>query len=98
MFTVILGVHNYNVWCDIATDCGHGDIKKLAREYWDGVRDEARWKNLDRRVATLPDGNLVSLAIKQGQTSGQRAFLIEISTDGNFELHEVGPGCCLEGW
>ena len=98
VFTVILGVHNYNVWCDIATDCGHADIKKLAREYWDGVRQKARWNNLDRRVATLSDGNSVSLAIKQGQTSGQRACLIEIFTDGDYRLDEVGPGCCLEGW
>ena len=99
MFAVVLGVHNYNVWCDIATDCGHEDIKKLAKEYWDGVRYEARWNNLDRRVETLSDGNSVSLAIKQGRTSGQRACIIEISTDGDYRLDEVGPGCCLEeGW
>ena len=98
VLTVILGVHNYNIWCDIATDCEHGDIKKLAREYWDGARYEARWNNLDRRVVSLSDGNSVSLAIKQGQTSGQRACLIEISTDGYYKLDEVGPGCCLEGW
>lgn len=98
VFAVILGVHNYNVWCDIATDCGHDDIEKLAREYWDGVRYLARWKNLDRRVVPLPEGYSVSLAIKQGQISGQRACLIEISTDGDYRLDKVGPGCCWEGW
>ena len=98
VFAVVLGVHNYNVWCDIATDCGHDDIEKLAREYWDGVKYLARWKNLDRRVVPLPEGYSVSLAIKQGQISGQRACLIEISTDGDYRLDKVGPGCCWEGW
>ena len=99
MFAVSLGVHNYNVWCDIATDCGHEDIKKLAKEYWDGDRDHGRWNNLDRKTVPLSGGNSVSLAIKQGQISGQRACLIEISVGGDFRLDKVGPGCCfLEGW
>ena len=97
LFAVNLGVHNYNVWCDIATDCEHADIEKIAREYWDGARRAARWNNLDRRDVTLSDGSFVSLAIKQGLTSGQRAFLVEISTDGDYRLDEVGPGCWSEG-
>ncbi|KIX05484.1 uncharacterized protein Z518_06356 [Rhinocladiella mackenziei CBS 650.93] len=43
ILVIILGVHNYNVWCDIATGYDHEDVKTIAREYWDGVRSGARW-------------------------------------------------------
>ena len=100
VFAVSMGVHNYNVWCDIATDCQDEDIKKLAKEYWDGVRKHGRWNNLDRRTIPLSDGHSVYLATRKGQVEGRKAYLIDISTDGGgFWLDKVGPGCCfLDGW
>ena len=98
-FAVILGVHNYNVWCDITDDCKHGNIKKLAKEYWDGKMMYSRWRNLDRGETLLSDGSLVFIAIRQGRILGQRAFLIEISAGGDFRLDKVGPGDnFLDGW
>ncbi|KAI9866749.1 MAG: hypothetical protein M1813_000691 [Trichoglossum hirsutum] len=96
-FAVSMGVHNYNVWCDIAADCEQ-DIEKLAKEYWDGSRSGARWNNLDRRTIALSSGDSASLAIRKGRVDGKRAYLIEISAGGGFWLDRVGPGCCFPGW
>ena len=98
-FAVVLGVHNYNVWCDIANDCGHSSIKELAKEYCEGKRRHSRWNNLDRRTVPLSDGSSVSLAIKQGRILDQRVFVTNISAGGDFRLDRVGPGdSFLDGW
>ncbi|KAE8453912.1 hypothetical protein EG329_007688 [Mollisiaceae sp. DMI_Dod_QoI] len=92
-FAATMGVHNYNVWCDIAVNLEDDNIKSLAKEYWEGRRSNSRWNNLDRRTISLWGGNSVSLAIRKGRVGGQKAYLIDISAGRDFWLDKVGPGC-----
>lgn len=96
VFAVCLGVHNYNVWCAIAADCGD-DIRKVAKEFWNGDKSGARWDNMDRRSMRLSSGELVSIAMRKGRRDGNRAYLIEISAGEQFWLDKVGPGA-FPGW
>ena len=89
--SVILGVHNYNVWCDIAP-CLHGDIEALAKEYLDGSKRDRRWENLDRRTVTTPDGLGASLAIRPGRDLTRSVFFVDITANEDFELIRLGPG------
>ena len=97
IIAVNLGVHNYNVWCDLATDIQHDDVKAIAKEYWDGARSGRRWDNMDRVVGSLPGGKSVSLAVKKGIVSGKRGYLVVIDADGDFWFDRAGPGT-YPGW
>jgi len=97
VFAVSLGVHNYNVWCALTSDCKDEDIKRLAREYWEGSNNNARWDNMDRREIVLEEGEKVSLAIRKGRKGNKRAYFITISVQGDFWLDKVGPGV-FPGW
>jgi hypothetical protein len=97
VFAVSLGVHNYNVWCALTDDCKDEDIKRVAKEYWDGKNDGARWDNMDRRTLGLGGGEKVDLAIRKGRKGGKRAYFITISVQGGFWLDKVGPGV-FPGW
>lgn len=96
IFAISLGVHNYNVWgaMTISTDA---DIKRIAREYWDGSMSDARWLNMDRRKLTLGEGDVATLAIRKGRKDGGRVYRIEIDAGENFWLETVGPGN-FPGW
>ena len=93
-FVVTIGVHNYNLWCDIATDYEDEDIRMIAQDYWDGKRANKRWENKDRKTILFPEGDSVSLAIKRGKITGERGFLVEVGAREGFELIRLGHGCC----
>jgi len=97
VFAVLLGVHNYNVWCGLTDDCQDADIKRVAKEYWDGEKSEARWDNMDRRELRLAGGEKVRLSIRKGRKGGKRAYFIDISMEEQFWLDKVGPGV-YPGW
>ncbi|KIW29916.1 uncharacterized protein PV07_05701 [Cladophialophora immunda] len=96
IFAISLGVHNYNVWgaMTISTDA---DIKRIAREYWDGSMKDARWYNMDRRKLPLGEGDVATLAIRKGRKDGGRVYRIDIDAGENFWLETVGPGN-FPGW
>jgi hypothetical protein len=96
IFAISLGVHNYNVWgaMHFSSDA---DIKRIAKEYWDGDRRMARWDNMDRRKLALGEGEVATLAIKKGRREGSRAYFIEVDAGENFWLEKVGPGN-FPGW
>lgn len=92
MFAVTMGVHNYNVWCDIAADYDEDDIRMLAEQYWHGFRSDRRWNNMDRHAVVLSNGTSARLAIRKGRRSNGRVYFIDISADPSFRLDRVGPG------
>lgn len=94
-FAVCLGVHNYNVWCGITGDY-EDNIEKVAKEYWNGHKNLARWNNMDRGAMFLPSGEIASLAIKKGRRDGKRAYFVELHAE-NYWLDRVGPGV-FPGW
>ncbi|KAI1075543.1 heterokaryon incompatibility protein-domain-containing protein [Whalleya microplaca] len=96
VFAICLGVHNYNVWCGITTDCEHEDIKSISQSYWDGDKSSVRWENMDRRGVNLPNEDVASVAINKGRRDGKRAYFIDVSAEG-FWPDKVGPGV-FPGW
>ena len=100
MFYTILGVHNYNVWSDIACDFDkvkpYETINKIAHEYWNGSKGSARWENLDRMKLELPGGECARLEIRKGRKDGKKVYWIDIVGGDAFKLEAVGPGCCYD--
>ena len=96
IFAISLGVHNYNVW-GAMTISSNANIKRIAREYWDGNKKSARWDNMDRRKLDLGKGEVASLAIRKGRREGARAYFIDVDAGENFWLEKVGPGN-FPGW
>ncbi|KAI6093224.1 hypothetical protein F4821DRAFT_253204 [Hypoxylon rubiginosum] len=96
VFAICLGVHNYNVWCGLTTDCENEDLKSIAKSYWDGDKKSTRWGNMDRRGVSLPNGDIAQLAIRKGRRDRKRAFFVEIIAEG-FWPDKVGPGV-FPGW
>ncbi|TAQ89073.1 hypothetical protein B7494_g2584 [Chlorociboria aeruginascens] len=92
LFAISLGVHNYNVWCAITTDCHNGDLKRIAKDYWSGDKGSARWDNMDRRTLVLSGHDRVDLAIRKGRKDGSRAYFFDIVAGKHFWLESVGPG------
>ncbi|KAJ8124097.1 hypothetical protein ONZ43_g102 [Nemania bipapillata] len=90
-FAICLGVHNYNVWCGLTTDCEGGDLKAVSAAYWHGDKQGDRWGNMDRRGVYLPNGEVARLAIKKGRRNGKRVFFAEVHAEG-FWVEKVGPG------
>lgn len=99
-FYTIPGVHNYNVWSDLACDFDkikpYETINKIAHEYWNGSKGYARWESLDRMKPELPEGECARLEIRKGRRDGKKVFWIDIVGGDAFKLEAVGPGCCYD--
>ena len=95
---VLVGVHNYNVWSDIAVDYDHDDIDRIAEDYWKSTQPRAmkRWDNSDRRLVRLSDGAPVSLAIRKGLeregAEDKMVYLIDMHIPDGFTLKSISPG------
>lgn len=100
MFYTIIGVHNYNVWCDLGCDFDEGKpyetINRIAHEYWNGSKGSARWENRDRMRLELPKGGCAKLEIRNGRRDGKKVYWIDIQGGDAFRLEAVGPGCCYD--
>ncbi len=100
MFYTIMGVHNYNIWSDLACDIDkvkpYETMEQIAHEYGNGRKMCARWENLDRRRLELPGGECAKLEIRIGNREGQKVYWIDIQGGDAFRLEAVGPGCCYD--
>jgi hypothetical protein len=77
LFAVMIGMHNYNTWCDIRTDVVEQTVEDVLASY---SKDATMvWNNLDRVTRSLSAENSVSLAIKRGRISNQKRLLAEIT-------------------
>lgn len=89
---VVMGMHNWNVWCDIKTNVGGMEFNSIAREFWDGNWARNRWDSLDRKSAELANGGIAFVAIRKGILEGQRVYWVDINAE-DFRMDQVGRGC-----
>ncbi|KAE8141025.1 heterokaryon incompatibility protein-domain-containing protein [Aspergillus pseudotamarii] len=92
---ICLGVHNYNVWCDIVDDSGD-DFESIWRSNWNTTRRDTRWHNLDRQKLLDGKGNTkAAVAISKGLRKGERVWHVFLELGMRYSLEKLGRGCCF---
>ncbi|KAH9990067.1 hypothetical protein F4779DRAFT_610172 [Xylariaceae sp. FL0662B] len=98
-FAVVMGIHNWNTWCDIMPDVENMDFEGIAREFWEGSRSYNRWNNWDRKSDKSANGGSISVVIRKGRLEGQRVYFVNVEAGSQLTLTEAGPACCFpDGW
>ncbi|KAH9476311.1 Vegetative incompatibility protein HET-E-1 [Psilocybe cubensis] len=86
-FVVMLGLHNYNVWCDVYTNVGQSDtLEGIAKSYYKDNQVKL-WDNLDRacKQLTLHDKYVVLSARKgvKPDKQGEFQYTVDITVTSN---------------